>query len=70
MSRLISTGHTVPMPRLASWTEEKRVVEMSRIRADIAAQGGLITSERRVRNVVFDDPGERTTWKFNVRWSA
>ena len=70
MSQLISTDHIVPMPRTASWTEEKRVAEMTRIRADIAAQGGVITSERRVRNIAFDDPGDRTTWKFHVRWPA
>jgi len=66
---LLSTDHIVPMPALAGWTEEKRTAEMTRIRADIAAQGGVITVERRIRNTAFDDRGQRTSWTFHVKWT-
>ena len=65
---LISTDHLVPMPTLAGWTEERRLAEMASIRAQIAATGGTITTERRTRNTAFDEPGEKTTWAFTVQW--
>ena len=68
MTRLVGTGHTVPMPAVAGWTEGKRLAEMASIRADIAAMGGTILREQRVRNIAFDGPGDKTTWTFEVSW--
>lgn len=67
MSELLETHHDMPTPWAKS--EAERLAEVAKFRAEVTAQGGQVVEERRVRNPVFDRKGERTTFKFRVRWA-
>lgn len=63
---VVETEHVLPTP----WAkdEAERLAHVEKARAEFIALGGQIIEEHRVRNIAFDRRGERTTWKFRVRW--
>lgn len=62
--------HTMPTPAVAGWTEMERITQARDVRADFEARGGRVLQEKRVRNIAFDGPGERTTYVFVVDWGG
>lgn len=64
------TTHTMPTPAVAGWTETERIQRAKAVREDFERKGGRVIQERRVRNIAFDEPGERTTYIFVVDWDA
>jgi hypothetical protein len=58
----------MPTPAVAGWTETTRIQEAKKAREDFERRGGRVIQERRVRNIAFDGPGERTTYMFTVDW--
>ena len=55
---------TIPTPFM---TEAQRLVEVSNKRKELEAQGMMIISERRVRNIAFDNKDERTTFNLTIK---
>lgn len=60
----VAATHRLPTPMMV---ESERVDLAAQARVQLVTQGMTIVRERRVRNPVFDKPGERTTFVFEVK---
>lgn len=64
--KVLETTEVLPAPFMSEEAIRARVEERRR---EIIASGGIIVSERRIRNIAFDRRGERTTTQIVVDWT-